>query len=75
MCLQIIWYHNDKLLKESKDFELSFNGDQCSLMIREVYLEDSGDYKCTARNVHGFAQSTCRLMVDRTFTFFSFRHY
>jgi len=27
---EIIWYHNEKPLKENKDIELSFIGDQCS---------------------------------------------
>jgi hypothetical protein len=61
---EIIWFHNEKPLKETKDFELSFTGDQCSLLIREVYLEDSGEYKCVARNLHGAAQSSCRLTVE-----------
>jgi titin len=52
-------------VKESKDFQLLFEGDRCSLVINEVYLEDSGEYKCEARNKHGAAHSTCRLIVDR----------
>jgi len=52
-------------VKESKDFELLVEGDRCSLVIHEVYLEDSGEYKCTARNVNGMAHTSCRLMVER----------
>ena len=62
---QIIWYHNDKVLKDTKDFELNFDGERCVLIIREVYLEDSGEYKCTAKNTHGSAHTTCRLIVER----------
>ena len=65
--LQVIWYHNERPVKESKDFQLLFEGDRCSLVINEVYLEDSGEYKCAARNVHGAAESKCRLIVDREY--------
>ena len=64
--IQILWLHNDKPVRESKDFELLVEGDRCSLVIREVYLEDSGEYKCTARNIHGIATTNSRLMVERT---------
>ena len=63
--MQIAWFHNDKPVKDSKDFELLMEGDRCSLVIHEVYLEDSGEYKCTARNVNGMAHTSCRLMVER----------
>jgi len=65
VCWQIAWFHNDKPVKDSKDFELITEGDRCSLVIHEVYLEDSGEYKCTARNVNGMAHTSCRLMVER----------
>ena len=54
-------------MKDSKDFELLVEGDRCSLVIHEVYLEDSGEYKCTARNVNGMAHTSCRLMVERKY--------
>ena len=65
LCTQVIWYHHSEPVKESKDFQLVFEGDRCSLVIREVYLEDSGQYKCTARNVHGNAESSCMITVER----------
>ena len=64
MSLQVIWFHNDRPVKESLDFQLLFEGDRCSLVIREVYLEDSGDYRCLARNKHGMAESRARLVVE-----------
>lgn len=65
LCVQVIWFHNEQPVKESEDFQLLFEGDRCSLVIREVYLEDSGEYKCVARNKHGVNESKCRLMVER----------
>lgn len=66
LCLlvQVLWYHNEKLLKESKDFQLTREGSKYSLLINEVYLEDSGEYRCTARNKLGSADTRCRLAVE-----------
>ena len=63
----MIWFHNEKPVRESKDFQLLFEGDRCSLVIREVYLEDSGEYHCMARNQHGQADSRTRLIVERKY--------
>jgi hypothetical protein len=73
LVVQILWLHNDKPVRETKDFELLVEGDRCSLIIREVYLEDSGEYKCTARNTHGLATTSARLMVERKLNSFSMK--
>lgn len=62
---EVIWYKNDKPVKESKDIQLLFEGDRCTLCIREAYLEDSGTYRIVANNVHGQAESLCKLHVER----------
>jgi len=51
--------------KGGKDFELFYEGGKCTLNIPEVYLEDSGDYLCIARNVHGSAKTQCRITIER----------
>ncbi|XP_013393635.1 titin [Lingula anatina] len=61
---EVIWYHDGKPVKESKDFQLLFEGDRCTLIIREVYLEDGGQYKVVARNKLGEASSSCNLHVE-----------
>lgn len=61
--LQVIWYHNGRPVKESTDFKLLFQGDRCSLIIQEAYLEDSGEYKVVAINSGGEASSSCSLSV------------
>jgi len=66
--VQVIWYHNEKPVKESSDIQLLFEGDRCTLVIREAYLEDAGQYRVTARNEHGNAESACRLHVERKST-------
>lgn len=64
-CLQVIWLKNEKPVKESQDIQLLFEGDHCTLVIREAVGQDSGTYKVIARNPHGAAESTCKLHVER----------
>lgn len=60
---EVIWYHDGVPVKESDDFLLFFQGDHCSLVIREVYVEDAGNYKVVAINSAGEASSSCHLSV------------
>lgn len=68
--LQVIWYHDDRPVKESSDFQLVFQGDRCSLLIREAFQEDSGLYRVVAVNSAGEATSSCSLIVTRKLHFF-----
>ncbi|XP_064598296.1 coiled-coil domain-containing protein 141-like isoform X2 [Liolophura sinensis] len=61
---EVIWYHNGQPVKESKDMQLLFEGDRCTLVIREILPEDAGEYKCVARNIQGEAESACILHVE-----------
>ena len=66
ICLnKVIWYHKDRPVKESSDFQLIFQGDRCSLIIREAFQEDSGLYRVVAVNSAGEASSHCQLVVSR----------
>ena len=58
--------HNDKPVKESADIQLLFEGDRCTLVIREAYLEDAGMYRVVAKNEHGVAECSSKLHVERT---------
>lgn len=60
---EVIWYHNERPVKESQDVQLLFQGDRCSLVINEAFLEDAGDYKVFAINSAGEASSQCTLSV------------
>lgn len=51
-------------MKESKDIQLLFQGDQCSLVIKEAFVEDAGEYKVVAINSAGEASSTCALIIE-----------
>ncbi|XP_026674575.1 muscle M-line assembly protein unc-89 isoform X5 [Ceratina calcarata] len=61
--MQVIWYHDDQPVKESADFQLLFQGDKCSLVIYEAFLDDAGVYKVVAINSGGEASSQCTLTV------------
>uniref|UniRef100_A0A182QL10 Ig-like domain-containing protein n=1 Tax=Anopheles farauti TaxID=69004 RepID=A0A182QL10_9DIPT len=60
---EVIWYHGERPVKESHDFQLLFQGDRCSLVIREAYLEDAGEYRVVAINSAGEASSQCAVLV------------
>ena len=60
---EVIWYHNNRPVKESEDVQLLFQGDRCSLIIQEAYLEDIGQYRVVAINSAGEASSLCTLSV------------
>ncbi|KAK3921141.1 Muscle M-line assembly protein unc-89, partial [Frankliniella fusca] len=63
---EVIWYHNDRPVKESADFQLLFHGDRCSLVLREALPEDAGLYRVVAINSAGEASSQCQLSVLAT---------
>jgi len=62
----VIWLHNEKEIKPSKDFEYDRNGDICKLKIAEIFPEDAGTYTCEVFNDVGEAFSSCTLLVVGT---------
>lgn len=60
---EVIWYHNDRPVKESQDVQLLFQGDRCTLIVQEAFLEDAGRYRVVAINSAGEAASSCELTV------------
>ncbi|XP_044767054.1 muscle M-line assembly protein unc-89 isoform X5 [Coccinella septempunctata] len=65
---EVIWYHDNRPVKESSDFQLLFQGDRCSLVIQEAFSEDAGEYKVVALNSAGEASSKCSLFIKPTTT-------
>jgi len=59
----VVWLHNDKEIKPSKDFQYEAEGDTRTLVIAEVFPEDAGTYTCEAFNDAGEAFSSCSLVV------------
>lgn len=60
---EVIWYHDHRPVKESNEIQLLFQGDRCSLIIQEAFIEDAGEYKVAAINSAGEAFSQCRLSI------------
>lgn len=60
----VVWLHNEKEIKPSKDFEYKCSGNQYSLVITEVFPEDKGTYTCEAFNDSGECYSSCSLEVN-----------
>ncbi|XP_047491377.1 twitchin-like isoform X5 [Penaeus chinensis] len=59
----VVWLHNEKEIKPSKDFQYVKEGDNYLLKIAEVFPEDAGTYTCEAFNDVGETFSTCTLVI------------
>ena len=60
----VVWLHNEKEIKPSKDFNYVNKGNVYALEITEVFPEDSGTYTCEAFNDSGECFSTCSMIVE-----------
>ena len=60
----VLWLHNEKEIKPSKDFVYSSSGDRHFLQIPEIFPEDAGTYTCEAFNDVGECFSACTLVVE-----------
>uniref|UniRef100_A0A8C9EWA3 Ig-like domain-containing protein n=1 Tax=Pavo cristatus TaxID=9049 RepID=A0A8C9EWA3_PAVCR len=59
--IKITWFKDDRELKESDKFRMSFTKSLAILHLTEVETEDSGEYICEARNDAG--KDTCSTIV------------
>lgn len=59
----VVWLHNEKEIKNSKDFQYQTEGSDYKLVITEIFPEDGGIYTCEAFNDAGEAFSSCTLVV------------
>jgi len=60
----VVWLHNEKEIKPSKDFEYKSSGASHSLIIHEIFPEDAGTYTCESFNDIGDCFSSCTLNVE-----------
>ncbi|EDO49551.1 predicted protein, partial [Nematostella vectensis] len=49
---------------QNSRIKMVFDGETCSLTIRDATLDDEGVYKVTLTNEYGTASSTCRVLVN-----------
>ncbi|XP_034994438.2 myopalladin isoform X4 [Zootoca vivipara] len=68
---KVEWYREGTLIEDSPDFRILQKKPRsmaepeeiCTLVIAEVFSEDSGSFTCTASNKYGTVSSTARLNV------------
>ncbi|VDM54489.1 unnamed protein product [Angiostrongylus costaricensis] len=63
---EISWYRDDHEIQHSANNRLQFDDEtlEYSLTIVKAYAEDSGEYKCIARNSIGKAESVCNVRIE-----------
>lgn len=59
----VVWLHNEKEIKPSKDFQYLNENNKYSLKIAEIFPEDGGTYTCEAFNDVGETFSSCTVVV------------
>lgn len=60
----ITWFHESTVITPSPDFLQFFDEDNlCSLVIKEIFPEDTGRYTVVAKNPLGTATSSAELIV------------
>uniref|UniRef100_A0A0K0E9V3 Ig-like domain-containing protein n=1 Tax=Strongyloides stercoralis TaxID=6248 RepID=A0A0K0E9V3_STRER len=62
---EVIWFKEEELIIEDSRKTLKFIGDHCTLTIINSNLEDSGLYKCLAKNINGETINFCKVTVQK----------
>ncbi|XP_042358597.1 myopalladin isoform X2 [Plectropomus leopardus] len=60
---RVDWYRDGKIIEDSPDFRILQKKEICTLVIAEVFAEDSGMFTCTASNKYGTVSSFAALRV------------
>uniref|UniRef100_A0A8I5KWT3 Myopalladin n=1 Tax=Homo sapiens TaxID=9606 RepID=A0A8I5KWT3_HUMAN len=60
---KVEWYREGTLIEDSPDFRILQKKEICTLVIAEVFAEDSGCFTCTASNKYGTVSSIAQLHV------------
>ena len=67
---QISWYKDGIIQRNSSDFAQTFDGSFAKLEIGEIFLDDTGEYSCIAKNEKGEAKSVCKINVKGAFCYY-----
>lgn len=79
--VDIIWYHDGKLLKQTSNVRIKIKDDKTVVTIKKAVEDDAGTYVCKATNRIGIAETKAKLTVKsiafaavlfRTLSFFRF---
>lgn len=60
---EIVWMKNGHEIEEDSRMKTLYNGQDCSLTIKDISIEDEARYSCEASNVHGRASTYARMAV------------
>ncbi|KAM9804249.1 myopalladin [Neosynchiropus ocellatus] len=60
---RVDWYQEGRVITDSPDFRILQKKEICTLVIAEVFPEDSGLFTCTASNKYGTVSSSATLDV------------
>lgn len=61
--IRVVWYRNDTELHASENVQMSFVDSIAVLEMKQLGIEDSGDYICEAQNPAGRASCSTKLLV------------
>lgn len=63
---RITWFHESTIVKPSPDFLQFYDDDnKCSLIVKEVFPEDTGRYTVVAKNPYGVATCSADMTVEQ----------
>lgn len=63
MILVIIWYHDDKIVRNTSNVQIKITENKTTLTIKKVTKEDEGVYICKANSNLGEAKNKAKLHV------------
>lgn len=63
MTLVIVWYHNDKVVRNSSNVQIKITNTKTTLTIKNVTKEDEGVYICKANSNLGEVKNKAKLFV------------
>lgn len=63
MILVIIWYHDDKIVRNSPNVQVKITDTKTTLTIKRATKEDEGVYICKANSNLGEAKNKSKLYV------------
>lgn len=60
----VVWYHNDRLLRNTKNIKIQYKEKKTTLTILRATVEEEGTYVCKATSDLGLAVTKAKLFVQ-----------